>query len=139
MVKKNIPPSKRLKDFIFAFLVGGAFCTLGQLLRNLCFFFEMDEQMTGLVVSVSLIGLSITLTALGLYAKLARIAGAGSLVPITGFANAVASPAIEFKAEGWLTGVAVRMFQIAGPVIVLGILYTSSIGLIYHIILKIIV
>ncbi len=110
---------------------------MGQLLRNLCFWLGMEEETVGIVVSVALIGLSVILTGLGLYSKLARIAGAGSLVPITGFANAVASPAIEFKTEGWLTGVSVKMFQIAGPVVVLGILFTSSIGLIYHVILLI--
>ncbi len=132
MVKKNTPPSKRGKDFFFAFVIGGGFCVLGQLLRTLFFTLGLNEEMTGLAVSVALIGLSVLLTSLGLYSKIARVAGAGSLVPITGFANAVASPAIEFKTEGWLTGISVKMFAIAGPVVVLGIFFTSSIGVLYH-------
>ncbi len=132
MVEKNIPPSKKLKNFFAAFFVGGAICGVGQLMRNGLFSLGLDEDRVGLLVSVALISLSSLLTALGLYSKLARFCGAGSLVPITGYANAVASPAIEFKTEGWLTGVTVKMFSVAGPVIVLGLLFTSLVGAIYY-------
>ncbi len=137
MVKKNTPPSKRGKDFFFAFVIGGSFCVVGQLLRNMFFSLGLDEEMTGIAVSVTLIGLSVLLTSLGLYSKIARVAGAGSLVPITGFANAVASPAIEFKTEGWLTGISVKMFGIAGPVVVLGVFFTSSVGVFYHLVVNV--
>ena len=132
MVKKLSPPSPKLKDSICAFLVGGLICTLGQLLLELytktC---ALDEERAKVLVTVSLIFLSAFLTALGLFSKIAKFAGAGTLVPITGFANAVVSPAIEFKSEGFVLGVGANMFKIAGPVIVYGTVASVVYGIIY--------
>lgn len=124
------PPSPVGKDCLLAFLFGGAICTLGQALCNLyqSLGLELPQARTG--VSISLIFLSALLTALGLYDKIAQHAGAGTLVPITGFANAVASPAIDFRAEGVVTGTAVKMFTVAGPVIVFGTAASAVYGLI---------
>ncbi len=134
MVKKLSPPSPKLKDSICAFLVGGLICTLGQLLLELytktC---ALDEERAKALVTVSLIFLSAFLTALGLFSKIAKFAGAGTLVPITGFANAVVSPAIEFKSEGFVLGVGANMFKIAGPVIVYGTVASVVYGVIYWI------
>ena len=134
MVKKLSPPSPKLKDSICAFLVGGLICTLGQLLLELytktC---ALDEERAKALVTVSLIFLSAFLTALGLFSKIAKFAGAGTLVPITGFANAVVSPAIEFKSEGWVLGLGAKIFTIAGPVIVYGTVASVVYGLIYWI------
>ncbi len=132
MVSDNIPPSKKMKNFFAAFLVGGSICGFGQIMRSYLLSLGMEEDRVGLLVSVFLIALSALLTGLGLYSKLAKFSGAGSLVPITGYANAVASPAIEFKTEGWLTGVSVKMFSVAGAVIVIGLVFTSLVGLIYY-------
>ena len=119
------------KDLLNAFWVGGAICALGQLIRNGWLLFGLDEQSAGTATSVSLIALSAILTGLSLYDDLAKLAGAGTIVPITGFANAVVSPAIEFQAEGFITGMAAKMFVIAGPVIVYGTTASVIYGLIY--------
>ncbi len=132
MVKESIPPSRMVRNFFTAFSVGGCICVVGQIMRSLLFSLGMEEQRVGLLVTIFMIALSALLTGTGLYSKLARYSGAGTLVPITGYANAVASPAIEFKTEGWLTGVSVKMFSVAGPVIVLGLVVTSLIGAIYY-------
>jgi stage V sporulation protein AC len=120
IVKKNSPNSKCFVNSIMAFLIGGAICTIGQCLTNLYQFWGLDEESSKTLTSVTLIFLGILLTAIGVYDKIARHAGAGTLVPITGFANAVSSPAIEFKAEGYVAGLGAKMFIIAGPVIVYG-------------------
>jgi stage V sporulation protein AC len=134
MVKKLSPPSPKLKDCLLAFLVGGTICVLGQLLLELYSkTFSLDEERAKIAVTVSLIFLSALLTALKLFNKIAKFAGAGTLVPITGFANAVVSPAIEFKAEGFVLGVGANMFKIAGPVIVYGTLASVVYGVIYWI------
>ena len=117
-----------------AFAVGGGICVLGQALKNLYLALGAGEEPAGLLCSVTLIFLSALLTGLGLYDDLARHGGAGTLVPITGFANAVAAPAIEFKTEGWVTGLAVKMFTIAGPVVVWGTLAAVTYGMIYWIV-----
>ena len=108
------------KDLLNSFLIGGLICVVGQLILNGYTALELSEQDAAAATSVSLVFLSAVLTALSVYDDLAKIAGAGTLVPITGFANAVVSPAIEFKAEGFVTGMAAKMFIIAGPVIVYG-------------------
>ena len=131
-VKAKAKPSPLWKDLAWAFLVGGAICTAGQGLLNLYKSMGMSETAAGAGVSVTLIFLSALFTGLGLFDKLAKHAGAGTLVPITGFANAMVSPALEFKSEGFVTGVAAKMFVIAGPVLVFGI----SASVIYGIILK---
>lgn len=134
MVKRASPRSPKFKDCTLAFLVGGFICALGQILQEVyskCLM--LDEERAKVLVTVSLIFLSALLTALKLFSKIAKFAGAGTLVPITGFANAVVSPAIEFKAEGFVLGVGANMFKIAGPVIVYGVSASVVYGLIYWI------
>lgn len=121
IVKRNSPKSKTYVNCIKAFAVGGGICALGQGLLELFRLWGVAEDDAKTLVSVSLIFLGVLLTALGVYDKLAKHAGAGTLVPITGFANAVSSPAIEFKTEGFVTGLGAKMFIIAGPVIVYGV------------------
>lgn len=118
------------KDLLNSFLIGGFICVVGQLILNGYTALKLSEQDAAAATSVSLVFLSAVLTGLSLYDDLAKIAGAGTLVPITGFANAVVSPAIEFKAEGFITGMAAKMFIIAGPVIVYGIVASVLYGVI---------
>ena len=118
------------KDLLNSFLIGGLICVVGQLILNGYNALELSEQDAAAATSVSLVFLSAVLTALSVYDDLAKIAGAGTLVPITGFANAVVSPAIEFKAEGFGTGMAAKMFIIAGPVIVYGTVASVLYGVI---------
>lgn len=121
-----------LKDCICAFLVGGAICLLGQCISS--FYtgtLQLDKDQAAAFTSITLIGLSALLTGFGVYDKLAKIGGAGTLVPITGFSNSVASPAIEFKKEGLILGMAPKMFIIAGPVIVFGTVSAAIYGIIY--------
>ena len=131
LVKDNEPPSPMVKNMLWAFFVGGSICTLGQLLSNLFQSWGLDQDQAGTAVSLTLIFLTALLTGLGIFDSLAKHAGAGTLVPITGFANAVVSPAVEFKTEGFITGTATKLFQVAGPVLVFGI----SASVIYGIIL----
>ena len=119
-VAKKQKKSPIVKDTVLAFLIGGAICVLGQGIQELWTAAGLDKESAGTATSVSLVFLSILLTGLNLYNKIGRFGGAGTLVPITGFANAVASPAIDFKAEGIVTGMAAKMFVVAGPVIVFG-------------------
>ena len=125
------PRSNTPVNCLKAFAVGGGICVLGQAVKNLYLALGAGEEPSGLLTSVTLIFLSALLTGLGLYDDIARHGGAGTLVPITGFANAVAAPAIEFKTEGWVTGLAVKTFTIAGPVIVYGTLAAVLYGVIY--------
>ena len=118
------------KDLLNSFLIGGFICVVGQLILNGYTALELSEQDAAAATSVSLVFLSAVLTGLSVYDDLAKIAGAGTLVPITGFANAVVSPAIEFKAEGFITGMAAKMFIIAGPVIVYGTVASVLYGVI---------
>ena len=131
LVKDLAPKSPILKDCIFAFLIGGAICALGQGFINLYSWLDLDEQQASTAASMTLVALSALLTGLSLYDNIAKYAGAGTLVPITGFANAIASPAIEFKTEGFILGVGAKMFTIAGPVIVYGISAGVLYGVIY--------
>ena len=133
LVKDLAPKSPILKDCIFAFLIGGAICALGQGFINLYSWLDLDEQQASTAASMTLVALSALLTGLSLYDNIAKYAGAGTLVPITGFANAIASPAIEFKTEGFILGVGAKMFTIAGPVIVYGISAGVLYGMIYWI------
>lgn len=118
------------KDLLRSFLVGGLICVIGQLILNGFTALDLSEQDATAATSVSLVFLSAVLTGLSVYDDIAKFAGAGTLVPITGFANAVVSPAIEFKAEGFVTGMAAKMFIIAGPVIVYGTVASVLYGLI---------
>ncbi len=133
MYKKASPPSPKIKDFFMAFVVGGLICTLGQLLFELYATLGIIQEVSKMLVSVTLIFLAALLTALHLFNDIAKHAGAGTLVPITGFANAMVSPAIEFKAEGQILGTGVKLFTIAGPVLVYGITASAIYGVIYWI------
>lgn len=126
-------PSPILKNLIWAFVIGGLICTVGQGLLNLYKKAGLTAEDAGSAVSMTLIFAAALLTGLGLFDKLAKRAGAGTLVPITGFANAVAAPAIEFKTEGLVLGLAAKMFTIAGPVLACGLTASVIYGLIYYI------
>lgn len=134
MAQKASPPSPKLKDFVMAFLVGGLICVIGQLLKEWFISMKWSEDVIKMAVPVTLIFIAAVLTGLQLFEKIAKHAGAGTLVPITGFANAVVSPAIEFKTEGQILGLGVKMFTIAGPVLVYGITASAIYGLILWII-----
>ena len=121
IVTKNSPKSKLFVNCIKAFLIGGAICTIGQGFTDLYAMLGAAEKDSKTLCSVTLIFIGILLTAIGVYDKIAKHGGAGTLVPITGFANAVSSPAIEFKAEGYIAGLGAKLFIIAGPVIVYGV------------------
>ena len=118
------------KDMLLAFLIGGAICCLGQAVHNLYLRFGFNDSDASSWTSITLIFLSILVTGFGWYDKLAKFGGGGTLVPITGFANSVASPALEFKAEGFVTGMAAKLFTVAGPVIVFGTAASVLYGLI---------
>lgn len=133
MTKKASPPSPKLKDFVWAYVVGGAICVIGQLLTELYTFLNFDEKAVKMAVPVSIIFIAALLTGIGVFDKIAKRAGAGTLVPITGFANAVVSPAIEFKNEGYVLGVGAKIFTIAGPVIMYGTIASVIYGIIYWI------
>ncbi len=130
LVNERSKPSPMGKNIVWAFLVGGAICTAGQGLLNFYQSYGLDKEQAGTAVSVTLILAAALLTGLGLFDKLAKRAGAGTLVPITGFANAMVSPALEFKSEGLITGTAAKLFTVAGPVLVFGISASVIYGLI---------
>ena len=129
-VQQKAKKSPIVKDTALAFVCGGLICVLGQLIQNFWSSQGLDTQDAGTATSCTLIFLSALLTGLNLYNKIARFAGAGTLVPITGFANSVVSPAIDFKSEGFITGMAAKMFTIAGPVIVYGVTASVIYGII---------
>ena len=131
-VKAKAPKSPLLKDCIFAFLIGGLICVGGQALTDFFMAQGLDKDSAGTATSISLVFISALLTGLNLYNSLGRFAGAGTLVPITGFANSVVSPAIDFKSEGLITGMATKMFVVAGPVIVFGTAASIVYGAIYY-------
>ena len=131
MVHDAVPPSPKLKNMLFAFLFGGGICTIGQAFRNLYESLGASLDDASLFASVTLVVIAAILTAVGVFDKIARYAGAGTIVPITGFANSVVSPAMEFKSEGNILGTAANMFKIAGPVIVYGTAAASIYGVIY--------
>ena len=133
-VKSKAKPSPIVKDCIWAFCVGGLICTIGQLLSNLYQNWGASKEDAGTWVSITLVFLASLLTGLGVFDDIAKRAGAGTLVPITGFSNAMVSPALEFKSEGFITGTAVKLFTIAGPVLVFGISASVIYGLILWII-----
>ncbi len=134
MTKKASPPSPKLKNCILAFLVGGFICTLGETLTFVYTeYFNLKPEIVKMLVPVTLITIAAILTGFGIFEKIAKYAGAGTLVPITGFSNAVVSPAIEFKSEGFVLGVGAKMFTIAGPVILYGTVASVVYGVIYWI------
>lgn len=129
-VNQKSPNSPIFKNCLFAFLIGGLICSIGQIIFDFCKFKGLDITSCNTIVSISLIGLSALLTGLNIFNKIGKIAGAGSLVPITGFANSIVSPAMEYKSEGYIMGVGAKMFTIAGPVLVYGICASVLIGII---------
>ena len=129
-VKARAQSSPTWKNIIWAFLVGGTICTIGQVLLKAYQAAGLDEETAGTAVSVTLVLAAALLTGLGMFDNLAKYAGAGTLVPITGFANAMVSPALEFKSEGLITGTAVKLFTVAGPVLTFGISASVIYGLI---------
>ena len=132
-VKERAPKSPIVKDTAFAFVIGGIICVIGQLVMNGWMAAGLSKEDAGTATSCTLVLLSALLTGLNLYNKLGRFGGAGTLVPITGFANAVVAPAIDFKSEGFVTGMAAKMFTVAGPVIVFGTLASVVYGFVYWI------
>lgn len=137
MVKKASPGSPMLIDCIKAFFIGGAICCFGQLLFYIYSKSGMSTDESRTLVSVTLIVITAVLTGIGVFDKIAKHAGAGTIVPITGFANSVVSPALEFKSEGFIMGTGASIFKIAGPVILYGTTAASLYGLIYFIVEKV--
>ncbi len=129
-VDKKSPNSPILKNCFNAFWVGGLICTIGQLIMDFCKYKGFDETASSTIVSITLIAISAILTGLNIFNKIGKFAGAGSLIPITGFANSIVSPAIEYKSEGYVMGVGGKMFTVAGPVLVFGISASVIIGII---------
>ncbi len=130
-VDKKTPNSPIGKNCIFAFIIGGLICCLGQFIMEICKYRGLDTETSSTIVSVILIFISVFLTALNLFNKIGKVAGAGSLVPITGFANSIVSPAMEYKSEGYVMGVGAKMFTVAGPVLVYGISTSVLVGILY--------
>ncbi|MBE7010456.1 MAG: stage V sporulation protein AC [Ruminococcaceae bacterium] len=133
LIEKKTPNSPLLKDVCLAFLIGGLICIIGQLICDGIMRLGSDKENASLLTSVTMVFFGALLTGLGLYDRIAKFAGAGTIVPITGFANSVVSPAMEFKSEGLVLGLAAKMFVIAGPVIVYGVLSSVAAGIIYYI------
>ena len=131
LVKEMMPASPIWKDCANAFWIGGLICVIGQFFINRYASLGLDKEMAGTAASMTLVALSALLTGLSLYDNIAKHAGAGTLVPITGFANSIAAPAVEFRTEGMILGTAAKMFTIAGPVIVYGLSASVVYGLIY--------
>ena len=129
-VDKKSPNSPILKNCFNAFWVGGLICSIGQLIFFYCIYKGLDKTSASTVVSICLIALSALLTALNIFNRIGKFAGAGSLIPITGFANSIVSPAMEYKSEGYIMGVGAKMFTIAGPVLVFGISASVIVGLV---------
>lgn len=134
MANEVTPKSKIFQDCFKAFLVGGLICDVGQLINNIATNYGFPKEQIMSIVPIVMIFLGALLTGTGIYGKLAQFGGAGTVVPITGFSNAVVSPAIEFKKEGFIFGVAAKMFTIAGPVLVYGIGTSVIIGIVYYVI-----
>lgn len=134
LVSKLTPPSRHVRGCLRAFWVGGTICCIGQALNLLADTLKLSELTASMFTSVVLIFLGTTLTGIGIYDRIGRYAGAGSIVPITGFANSVAAPAIEFRREGIVLGIGARIFQLAGPVLTFGITSSMLVGFIYFII-----
>lgn len=132
LIKKYSPGSTIFKNSLLAFLFGGLICVIGELLKTLYFELGADEKKAGTLVTVTLIIIAALLTGLGIFDKIARYAGAGTLVPVTGFSNAVVSQAMDAKNEGYVLGVGAKIYTVAGPVILFGILSGVIYGVIYY-------
>ncbi len=132
-VKQKTPMHSLPKNMLKAFVTGGIICTIGQVILNLCKNYGLEKEIAGSWTSMLLVLISVLLTGLNLYPRIAKWGGAGALVPITGFANSVASPAIEYKKEGQVFGIGAKIFTIAGPVILYGVFTSWVLGLVYWI------
>ena len=132
-VDQKSPNSPILKNCFNAFWVGGLICTIGQIIMNICKSKGFSVEISGTIVSIILIGISAFLTSLNIFNRIGKFAGAGSLIPITGFANSIVSPSMEYKSEGYIMGVGGKMFTVAGPVLVFGISTSIIVRLIYMI------
>lgn len=130
-VNKKSSNSPIWKNCFNAFWVGGLICTIGQIIMNICKERGFNQELSGTIVSIILIGISAFLTGLNIFNKIGKFAGAGSLIPITGFANSIVSPAMEYKSEGYVMGVGGKMFTVAGPVLVFGISASIIVGIVY--------
>ena len=130
-VNKKSPNSPIWKNCFNAFWVGGLICTIGQIIMNICKERGFNQELPGTIVSTILIGISAFLTGLNIFNKIGKFGGAGSLIPITGFANSIVSPAMEYKSEGYVMGVGGKMFTVAGPVLVFGISASIIVGIVY--------
>ena len=130
-VNKKSPNSPILKNCFNAFWVGGLICSIGQIILDFCKFRGFDSQISSTIVSIILIGITAFLTGLNVFNKIGKFAGAGTFVPITGFANSIVSPAMEYKSEGYVMGVGAKMFTVAGPVLVFGISTSILVGIVY--------
>ncbi len=132
MVKKASPDSPIITNCIKAFIIGGIICCIGQFIMNWCNVFGLSTEESSAYTSIILVVAASVLTGFGLYSKLGKFAGAGSIVPITGFSNSVTAPAIEFKKEGFILGLGAKIFIVAGPVILYGVLTSVVVGIIYY-------
>ena len=130
-VNKKSPNSPIIKNCFFAFLIGGLICSTGQIIQEYCIYKGIDKELSSTIVSIVLIAISAFFTGLNLFNKIGKIAGAGSLIPITGFANSIVAPSMEYKSEGYIMGVGSKMFTVAGPVLVYGISSSIIVGLAY--------
>ena len=136
LVKEKSPKSREIKTLLFAFLIGGSICCIGEAVGDITKLIipEVGKETEGQITSCVMIFLGSLLTGIGIYDKIGKVAGAGSIVPITGFANSIVSPAMEYNREGVVLGVMSRMFVVAGPIIVSGVLASIFVGLVYWII-----
>jgi len=130
-VNKKSPNSPIIKNCFNAFWVGGSICSIGQIILSICKSRGLSQEISSTIVSIILIGISAFLTSLNIFNKIGKFAGAGSLIPITGFANSIVSPAMEYKSEGYVMGVGGKMFTVAGPVLVFGISTSIIVGIVY--------
>lgn len=130
-VKQKSPNSPILKNCFNAFWVGGLICSVGQIILCFCLYKGIDKDISGTIVSIILIAISAFLTGLNLFNKIGKFAGAGSLIPITGFANSIVAPSMEYKSEGYVMGVGAKMFTVAGPVLVFGISSSVVVGILF--------
>ena len=133
-VENKAEKSNILKNCLMAFLIGGAICVLGQIITNICLNNGLDKKTASCLTSIILVFIAALLTAIRVFHKIGKVAGAGTIIPITGFSNSIVSPAIEYKSEGLILGVGANMFKVAGPVLVYGIGSSVLVGLIYWII-----
>ena len=135
LIKRYSPRSKVFKNSALAFLFGGLICAIGEALTSLYFYLTSDERLSATLVCITLIAAAAILTAVGCFDKIARYAGAGTLVPVTGFSNAVVSEAMDAKSEGFILGVGSKIFTVAGPVILFGIASGALYGIIYYLVI----